>query len=292
MAGEKDPGESKSSADKVGPDRRKQTADSSAVADSRTDSEKARREKARVEWEAMNYRAPFDLPEGEEYHDLRPLDFANIIDNWTDGFIALYHEGVASNCSRTVQNLLSKHRFEHNTNLIRLALEHRGISSQPLDDLFEFFDTFTAGSELDSDEWRNLSKNALSAINRLKAKLSPENAARIREIGEKGGQQQSSPKKEEREFPKDEEEEVIEIREEDFNRSKSFTLLKKVINDKDRKGVKCEYRLRHSLADNLRTPQHKEKYGEVANSLIYRGGKLRITIAPDNIIIIYKEHKK
>ena len=86
--------------------------------------------------------------------------------------------------------------------------------------------------------------------------------------------------------------EVIEIREEEFNNSESFRLLKRVIKDAKREGVKCTQRLRHSLAENLRNPQHKDKYGVVAKSLKYKDGKVRTTISLGKISIIYKEHKK
>lgn len=87
-------------------------------------------------------------------------------------------------------------------------------------------------------------------------------------------------------------EEVIEIRERDFNNGKSFRLLKKVIEDGGQKGVKCSHRLRRSLAENLRNPQHKDKYGAVADSLTWKNGMLRTTIQRDKITISYKEHKK
>ncbi len=81
-------------------------------------------------------------------------------------------------------------------------------------------------------------------------------------------------------------ESVIEIEEEEFNKSKIFTLLKEVIKDKDRKGVKCEYRIRRALAENLRNRQDKNKYGKVAKSLKYKDGKVRTTIPLGKIRII------
>ena len=81
-------------------------------------------------------------------------------------------------------------------------------------------------------------------------------------------------------------ESVIEIREEEFNNSETFRLLKKVIKDAKREGVKCTQRLRHSLAENLTNPQHKDKYGVVAKSLKYKDGKVRTTIPLGKIRII------
>ena len=81
-------------------------------------------------------------------------------------------------------------------------------------------------------------------------------------------------------------ESVIEIEEEEFNRGKSFNLLKKVIKDKGRKGVNCTPRLRHSLTENLRSSGHKKKYGRVADLLEYRKGRLRLILPPDKIRII------
>ena len=85
---------------------------------------------------------------------------------------------------------------------------------------------------------------------------------------------------------------VIEIREEDFNIGSSFDLLERVINDKGRKGVKCTYNQRHALADNLKNPRHKDRYGELADALKWKKGKgkgkLRILIPPSHIKIIAK----
>jgi hypothetical protein len=85
---------------------------------------------------------------------------------------------------------------------------------------------------------------------------------------------------------------IIKIYEEDFNNRDTFKLLKKIIKDKDRKGVPCKYRTRRGLAENLRNPQHRDIYGEVANSLKFKKGKVWTSIPPANIEIIYKEHKK
>ena len=82
--------------------------------------------------------------------------------------------------------------------------------------------------------------------------------------------------------------EVVEIREKDFNMSKSFRLLVEIVKDRSRKGVKCNYRIRHGLADNLRHPGHRGKYDDVADSLKYRNGKLTTTIPPGKIRIVFE----
>ena len=79
---------------------------------------------------------------------------------------------------------------------------------------------------------------------------------------------------------------VVELNEKDFNRGTGLTLLKKVVNDKNRKGVKCEYRTRRVLAENLRNPRHKDKYAVVARSLKYKNNRLWTTIPPGKIRII------
>jgi len=82
--------------------------------------------------------------------------------------------------------------------------------------------------------------------------------------------------------------EVIKIKVADFNKSKTFNLLEKILADYSRTGVVCDYRLFRGLKENL----NSKSYHHISQLLKYKNGKALLRVPAGRIIITPKKQKK
>ena len=116
-------------------------------------------------------RAPFDLPELDTYKTLCPLDLANIIDSWEFAVIEI-SQAIIEGDKEMCRNLAHKYSLAETGNLLRLAMEDRGISCDAIIRLCELFEQAASGFDVTLKAgWL---EDVLAATERLKTKLALE----------------------------------------------------------------------------------------------------------------------
>ena len=116
-------------------------------------------------------RAPFDLPELDQYRRLDPLDFATVIERWEIAVEKLAEALIEGDAER-VGVIAGECSLEQVSNLVRLAMEDRGISCDAIIRLCELFGRVASGFEVQiKDGWLD---EAMASTERLKTRLALE----------------------------------------------------------------------------------------------------------------------